>query len=333
MKEYRVEKAYAGSRFDKYLKRLLPNAPWSLIQRLIRTRGVNLNGRKAHADDLLGETDVIRLYLPDEKILDLEGGNRNEEEKAGNAPTADYEKARKALSARIRIVYEDPALLAAFKPAGVLSQKAEKNDLSLNEWFVGYLLKKQEIAPKDLSMYTPSVVNRLDRNTEGLVLCAKTYEAGRALSKALKERTIHKYYETVVKGDVKKGGTIEGYLVRDEKSGVTKVVREKQPGADFAKTIYRPLKVSSDGSCTLLSAELVTGKTHQLRAHFASIGHPILGDPKYGDRKRNDQLHLSHQLLCCVRVVFPAFEEAGLQEISGQTIEIAAPDIYHALVR
>ena len=334
MKEYLVEKTYAGSRLDKYVQRILPGAPWSLIQRLIRKRTLSVNGKKAHAEDLIRENDCIRVFLPDEKIEELSAGTGSRREKNPSVPTAlSYHEAYHQLRGRIGIVYEDESVLVGNKPAGVLSQKADPKDLTLNEWFVGYLLEEKDLPESSLSMYTPSVVNRLDRNTQGLVLCAKTYEAGRALSQALRDRTLRKYYAAVVEGRVDRSGVIDGYLIRDEKTGISRVVKEKAPGGSYSKTLYEPVKVSPDGSCTLLSLELVTGKTHQLRAHLSFVGHPILGDPKYGNRKRNEALHLRYQLLCCVKVVFPPLQEEALSGIGGRTIAIDVPKRYRELVR
>ncbi len=216
------------------------------------------------------------------------------------------------------------------KPAGVLTQKAKPEDLSLNEWLIGHLLAAYAIKETDLATFHPSVCNRLDRNTSGIVLCGKTLAGSQALSRIIKDRSVKKYYQTVCKGKILQESTLEGYLYKDERTNTVQVfpdMAEAPEDASFIKTIYTPSAVA--GEYTLLTVELVTGKTHQIRAHLASTGHPLLGDTKYGDSKLNRRMQseysLHHQLLHAGRVCFPEEAEGPLAKVSGQTFDAPLP--------
>lgn len=216
------------------------------------------------------------------------------------------------------------------KPAGVLTQKAKPEDFSLNEWLIGHLLAADAIKETDLATFHPSVCNRLDRNTSGIVLCGKTLAGSQALSRIIKDRSVKKYYQTVCKGKILQESTLEGYLYKDERTNTVQVfpdMAEAPEDASFIKTIYTPSAVA--GEYTLLTVELVTGKTHQIRAHLASTGHPLLGDTKYGDSKLNRRMQseysLHHQLLHAGRVCFPEEAEGPLAKVSGQTFDAPLP--------
>ena len=228
------------------------------------------------------------------------------------------------------VLYEDENILLLNKPAGVLTQKAKPEDFSLNEWLIGHLLAADAIKETDLATFHPSVCNRLDRNTSGIVLCGKTLAGSQALSRIIKDRSVKKYYQTVCKGKILQESTLEGYLYKDERTNTVQVfpdMAEAPEDASFIKTIYTPSAVA--GEYTLLTVELVTGKTHQIRAHLASTGHPLLGDTKYGDSKLNRRMQseysLHHQLLHAGRVCFPEEAEGPLAKVSGQTFDAPLP--------
>ena len=221
------------------------------------------------------------------------------------------------------IVYEDEDVLIVNKPAGMLSQKAKPQDVTLVEYILGYLQKKGEWSPKD--SLKPGICNRLDRNTSGIILMGKSLSGLQKLSEDLRERTIKKYYMAWVCGDVSDEMLIEGYLTKD--AATNKVLISDDPisaGSAHIKTEYRPVKKLSDR--TLLEVHLITGKSHQIRAHLASIGHPIIGDYKYGDRKINDkykeQYGIKSQLLHAQRVVFE----------DGMEIKDEIPDVFKKLM-
>ena len=213
------------------------------------------------------------------------------------------------------------------KPEGILSQKAEADDISMVEEAQRYLLNNGAVTEESLRTFRPSVVNRLDRNTSGILAVGKDLAGAQELSRLFKERSLHKYYYCLVKGQVKEKARIKGYLVKNE--ATNRVTVEKEPiGKDSLpiETEYTP--VDSDGELTLLKVLLVTGRTHQIRAHLSSIGHPILGDHKYGDPALNgrakEEYHLTHQLLHAAILTFP--ELIGeLSYLSGRTFTAPLP--------
>ena len=313
MKEFIINENEAGQRFDKYLAKLLREAPKSFFYKMMRKKNITLNGKKATGNEKLFSGDHVKLFLSDETFEKFSGND--------SAPRAHY---------ALDIIYEDENILLLNKPAGVLTQKAKPEDLSLNEWLIGHLLAADAIKETDLATFHPSVCNRLDRNTSGIVLCGKTLAGSQALSRIIKDRSVKKYYQTVCKGKILQESTLEGYLYKDERTNTVQVfpdMAEAPEDASFIKTIYTPSAVA--GEYTLLTVELVTGKTHQIRAHLASTGHPLLGDTKYGDSKLNRRMQseysLHHQLLHAGRVCFPEEAEGPLAKVSGQTFDAPLP--------
>lgn len=349
-----------GQRFDKYLRRILPEAGSSFLYKMLRKKNITLNEKKADGSEKITAGDCVKIFFAQDTLAKFMGKRPAESEEdpaafrqAAKTPSGcqEYVQAYRLLSG-IKVIYEDERLLLADKPSGILSQKAVRTDVSLNEWLIGYLLAKGELSESSLTVFKPSVCNRLDRNTSGIVLCAKSLKGAQMLGRLLKERTLHKYYQLYVKGHIGEEQLIEGYLVKDEKrnrvSVVTAPPTEKKPkmprermdreerwteagGQDGSviRTKYRPLRIESDK--TLLEAELITGKPHQIRAHLASIGHPLLGDYKYGDRAWNEKYRQKYgvrsQLLHACKVVFPPLEPP-FADVSGRTFFCELPEIF-----
>lgn len=324
MREFTVAAGEAGQRLDKYLKRLLPAAEPSFLYRMLRKKNITRNGAKADGAEHVEEGDVIRLFFSEETFFKFAGQTGEASQKAADDLAA-YEKARKRLFG-MRIVFETEDVCVLYKPAGILSQKAGAADLTANEWFVGTLLAAGKVTERSLSSFTPSVANRLDRNTEGLLLAGKTLKGSRLLSRCLRERTIQKNYQMAVCGVLEHEGLVESYLVKDEKTNTVRLFTAPREGAVPIRTRLTKGPVSKSGKYSLVEADLITGKTHQLRAQLAFLGHPILGDPKYGDAGANRALHLPRQLLVCSRVVFPVLPEEP--SLSGRTVEIPLPSAY-----
>ena len=207
----------------------------------------------------------------------------------------------------LNIIYEDEDILIADKPYNMLSQKARENDVSANEYLLGYLIRTHSLQLEDFEAFRPSVCNRLDRNTTGLLLMGKSLKGLQTLSEGLRERTIHKYYRAIVAGEVHKSEHLIGYLTKNEKENMVTVTDKQTEDSSRIETAYEPVKVNAGK--TLLEIHLITGKTHQIRAHLASIGHPIIGDMKYGDKKVNQENYeehkVTHQLLHAYRMEFP----------------------------
>lgn len=348
-----------GQRLDKYLHKLLPNAGSGFLYKMLRKKNITLNDKKAEGSEKIEAGDLVKLYFADEtlhkfmgRISDSNPGRTDGLSRAGKdvmepfpsnggSGIEEYRRAYQTIEG-VKILYENDHILLADKPFGVLSQKAKKADLSLNEWLIGYLLSSGFLQREELVTFRPSVCNRLDRNTGGIVLCAKSLRGAQLFGRLLQDRTLHKYYQLYVKGHLKKEGLVEGYLYKDEKHNKVTVVSEdelrlattaghtegqKKPA--YIKTAFRPLRLEEDK--TLLEAELMTGKPHQIRAHFASIGHPLLGDYKYGDRAWNDvyreRYQVTSQLLYACKVTFPRLD-APFADISGQTFLAELPEIF-----
>lgn len=309
----------AGQRFDKYLHKLFPEAGSNFLYKMLRKKNITLNGSKAVGSEKIAAGDVVAVYFAEETLAKFMGDRK--------AQRREYDMAYGQITG-VRVLYEDTDILLADKPAGILSQKSGRNDLSLNEWLVGYLLHSGSIDQEGLKLYKPSVCNRLDRNTSGIVLCAKSLRGAQMLGKLLHDRTLHKYYQLYVKGTVTEERIIEGYLKKDAGHNKVSIVPSGTPDS-YIKTKYRPLRAEQDK--TLLEAELLTGKPHQIRAHLASIGHPLLGDYKYGDKAWNDfyqkKYQVRFQLLHAYKVVFPELD-SPFGEISGRAFYSEVPPVF-----
>lgn len=218
----------------------------------------------------------------------------------------------------------------------MLSQKADKKDISLVEYLTGYLLEKGALTREDLKTFHPAVCNRLDRNTSGIVAAGKTIAGLQILSGAFKDRSLHKYYLALVAGRVAHPSYIKGYLWKNERTNKVTVTREQKKDALPIETRLRPLSYSEEGDCTLLEVELLTGRTHQIRSHLASIGHPIIGDMKYGSRQINEvyrkKYQVSSQLLHAWRIEMPSVL-GELHYLSGLKLTAELPALFKKVIK
>lgn len=300
MKEFIIKPNEANQRFDKYLKKLLPNATGGFLYKMLRKKNITCNNAKATGNEILAQGDIIKIFLSDETF-----------EKFSKDPKAlqgEYEALKKLTLKGLQVVYEDEDILVVNKPANMLSQKAEPKDISANERILGYLIQKGELDFDTFLTFRPSICNRLDRNTTGLLLAGKSLKGLQALSEDLKNRDMKKFYRAVVCGEVKDNAYLKGYLWKDEARNQVKITEEQtREDASYIETSYEVIKSTKDHS--ILEIHLITGKTHQIRAHLASIGHPIIGDLKYGRKDANEKYkklyQVDHQLLHAYRVEFP----------------------------
>lgn len=294
MKEYTIQDSQAGIGLHKYLCKILPNASSSFLYKMLRKKNITLNGKKAEGGEKLCSNDVICVYFSEDTLAKFEGDEKSglKEENVKKSVLLSSVSKIPPLS-KDEILYEDDDILALFKQAGELSQKAREGDISINERMLSYLISSGQMTPDDLKIIKPSVCNRLDRNTSGIILCGKSMKGLQSLSKALKDRSAHKYYRAWVKGRIDSHLRCEGYLIKNPSDNKVKVV--PKPLSDdykFICTEFYPIHHSkiNNTEVTELEILLVTGRSHQIRAHLSSLGHPLLGDPKYGDMSLNREL-------------------------------------------
>lgn len=349
MQELRIGPNEAGQRFDKYLRKAFPGAGSSLLYKQLRKKNITLNNRKAEGSEILKKGDLVRCYFSEETYLKFREEVKLRDSGAfipgSDVETGEYERAF-ALLRGIEVLYEDDHIVVLNKPAGVLTQKAVPQDLSLNEWLIGYLENRGALSAEDLKTFHPSVCNRLDRNTSGLVLCGKSLAGLQALSALIRKRLIQKYYRTICHGEITEDIVLEGYLKKDTRSNkVTVSVNAQTADVDAAyiQTGYHPLDAVP--SYTFLEVELITGKTHQIRAHLAFVGHPLIGDVKYGragdNQETKKRVHLSCHLLHADHVIFPElkhlaaeferFEEV-LAPLSGKRLDAPLPEAFQKIL-
>lgn len=339
MKEIIVQKNDAGQRLDKMLAKYLNQASTGFIYKMLRKKNIKLNGKKATGNELLQLSDHIEIFLSDEtfekfstvKISNSKDPAAKNEPPSAISADAPY-KGVKPVS-KSWIIYEDSNVCLINKPQGFLSQKATVKDVSVNEMFISYLLKTNQLTAEELQTFHPSICNRLDRNTSGLLIAGKSLKGLQEMAKILQTREVHKYYWCVVKGCIEQPQRINGYLLKDEKTNKVSILSEKHPDAKPIITEYHPIASGKD--VTLLEVLLVTGRTHQIRAHLSSIGHPILGDLKYGDYRINDLLwkkyKIKNQMLHARRVEFPQLC-AELQELSDKSFEAPLPEVFQKFI-
>lgn len=316
MKNMTIGSNEAGQRLDKYLAKVLARAPKSFFYKMLRKKNITLNGKKASGSEKLAVGDQVAFFLSDET---MEKFSREE-----------FVKVRQNLE----VIFENEEVLFINKPAGLLSQKQEASDASLVEQMISYLLEEGCLTTEDLKTFRPGICNRLDRNTSGLVAAGKTLRGLQQLSELIRRRTVHKYYLCLVKGELAEKRELKGYLCKDAKTN--RVTVRKSPWKDALpiETVYEPL--SSNGRVTLCRILLVTGRTHQIRSHLASIGHPVIGDFKYGDRKTNEVFQktygLKRQLLHAWTMEFPPLEgEAAF--LSSLTVTAPLPGDFQNILQ
>lgn len=334
MKEIIIQPREEGQRFDKFLRRYLQNAGNGFIYKMLRKKNIKLNDGKASGKEILKDGDKISIYFSDQT---LEAFTENQSTEASKTQESDTSGHGIRINAEMEhlipdILYEDEAVLILNKPAGLLSQPDRSNALSAVEWIREYLLHSGTMSEEDFRFYRPGVVNRLDRNTSGILLAAKNLKAASELSEWIRLHQIQKYYLALVKGDLSHPGSLQNhfYTKKSDSGSISRIGKSTSEDGKIAKLNYWPISqhVIADRQAALLQIELMTGKTHQIRTQFSAIAHPLAGDPKYGDPAWNLAIKrkygLRRQFLHAYRIVFPV-SEGYLSKLSGMQLEAPIP--------
>ena len=306
MKEIQIGQNDAGQRLDRFLAKAVPLLPASLAQKYIRIKRIKLNGARAERDSRLQAGDVLQLYINDEFF---------------DKPREDNAFLTVA-TPKLNVVYEDEHILLVDKRPGLAVHPHDGAEYgrTLIDHIQAYLYQKREWRPREENSFTPALCNRIDRNTGGIVIAAKTAEALRVMNQKIKDRELDKRYLAIVEGTPRpKEGSLKGYLFKDAKKNRVFVTDTPQSGAKSCQTNYKVLTGTKDLS--LVECELITGRTHQIRAQFAHAGHPLLGDGKYG--KLDKRYDRNYQALYSYKLTFDFTTDAGgLEYLNGKSFRV-----------
>lgn len=300
MVEINIKNVDSGQRLNKFLLKYLNQAPSSFVYKMLRKKNIVLNDKKAKGDEILMAGDSVKLYLSDDTINNF----RNSASSSSNGSSSGSVKWVTDLSRKLKILYEDQDIMAVHKDTGILSQKANKDDYSINEAIVDYISNHEGYAHSDT--FKPSVCNRLDKNTSGIILAGITLKGSQHLSSVLKDRSLNKYYFTIVKGQFKNRTICKAYINKDNDKNLSKVISKEEYDLlssqddlnlkKYYEIMTEFIPISTNGNSTLLKIKLITGKSHQIRAHLKYLGYPMAGDIKYGDKSYNSYMREKYKL-------------------------------------
>ena len=320
MKELTIQHNDAGQRLDRFLAKAVPLLPASLAQKYIRIKRIKLNGKRTEASCKLAEGDLLQLYINDE-FFPPEGAK----------PTRKPAPKKQQNQPKVTVIYEDENIAVLYKPTHLLCHSDRTGDPNLVDAFAAYLESKGEYDPRAEKRFAPALCNRLDRGTEGLVLAAKSYTALRDLNAIIRDDMMRKEYLTITVGAPPQGRFV-AWLQHSEKGNKVRIHARESEG--YKQIITEVTVIRQAGPFALCRIGLITGRTHQIRAHLAYLGHPVLGDIKYGNRKMNERTGLKTQALCAQRLTFGRIpEENTLHYLSGKVIKLNDPEIVRTFDR
>jgi len=310
LKELKIGRNDAGQRVDRYLAKAVPLLPASLAQKYLRIKRIKRNNQRVNRDERLNEGDVLQLYINDEFF---------DEPREDNAYLT-------VSTPKLNIVYEDEHILLVDKRPGLAVHPHDGAEYgkTLIDHIQAYLYAKREWRPREEKSFTPALCNRIDRNTGGIVIAAKTAEALRVMNQKIKDREMEKRYLAIIEGTPKqKEGVLKGYLFKDAAKNRVYVYDSPKTGAKSCETHYKTLQ--SKSGLSLVECELITGRTHQIRAQFAHAGHPLLGDGKYG--KLDKRFDRKYQALYSYKLTFRFTTDAGaLEYLNGKSFRVEKVD-------
>lgn len=314
MRKIIINKNDSGKRLDKFLSKALPRLPESLTQKYIRKKRIKVNGKKSEHAFRLSEGDVLELYINDEFFEPLS-----------------YDDDFKHAPANLEIVYEDENIILVNKKIGLIVHPDGEFQIDcLINRIKNYLFLKGEYNPEIENSFAPALVNRIDRNTGGIVIAAKNANALNILNQKMKSREIHKSYICIICGKMlPPSGTLTGYLHKNETQNKVYISKKKNQNSNNKTIITKYDTIDTFGKFSLMNVELLTGRTHQIRAHFASEGHPLLGDGKYGTNSANKKYNYKYQALCSYKLRFDFTSGAdALSYLNGKNFEIPKENIW-----
>lgn len=308
MQELTIGKNDSNQRLDKFITKKYPNLPYSMMYKLIRKKKITVNKKRAKENQILNEGDLILIFAPDDLLI-------SKSSKRGS------------VNGKINVAYEDENIIIVDKESGLLVHSdTQDGEDTLIDRITSYLISKGEYSPENENSFAPALCNRIDRNTEGLVIAAKNAQALREMNDIIKERRIKKIYLAAVHGVIDpKEGEIKLKLEKDSDNNIVRV-RNYSKNAKSAITKYRTVSFTNNKAFSLLEVELITGRTHQIRASFAHIGHPLLGDGKYAINKKDREMGYTSQALCAYSVQFIGCKKSEtLAYLDGLTVTAKKP--------
>ena len=310
MKSFTAGTNEEGVRLSRFVESVTKDMPRSMMYKAFRNKRIKVNGKRAEPDTRLHQNDLIELYINDEFFP------------AGAAAPAKKPPRRQP---PVTVIYEDGNIAVLYKPAHLLCHSDRTGDANLVDAFAAYLQAKGEYDPHAEQRFAPAICNRLDRGTEGLVIAAKSYAALRDMNAIIRDNQMKKEYLTITVGTPPAGRHI-AWLQHSEKSNKVRIHAREAEG--YKQIITEVTPIRQNGPFTLCRIGLITGRTHQIRAHLAYLGHPVLGDIKYGNRKMNERTGLKTQALCAQRLTFDRIPQDNiLHELSGRVIKLEDPAI------
>ena len=322
MREFVINQNDKGQRLDKFIQKTVKGIPTSLMYKSIRTKKIKVNRKRAELGQILSLGDTVQMFLSEDLFSD-------------KIYSCEFSSVKPSLN----IVYEDENLLICDKPAGILvhsgdgdgkvsgdGKASERGTLIYH--IQAYLYQKGEYNPDQENSFAPALCNRIDRNTGGMVISAKNAQALRDMNERIKNNQISKFYLCAVHGKPsKKSDTLSDFLIKDSKTNTVRVLKNEIKGAKEIITKYNLLSYNNESNLSLLEIELITGRTHQIRAHMASIGNPLLGDGKYGKEDRVKGVAYKHQALYSYKLLFKEADDS-LSYLNGKQLTVQKKGIY-----